>query len=122
MELVRPVPGLDGVTARCFSGRERAALSHVAAGTRLGAFFAAWTLKEAYVKACGDGLTRDLDRVEVAIGAERLTLVGVRDRPGDEGRWSVHALAPGDGYVGALVAEGRDHRIHRWRWQGEPPP
>jgi 4'-phosphopantetheinyl transferase len=117
IELCRPLRGMAEIAARCFSPREQLAFSKVLERNRLEAFFGAWTLKEAYVKACGDGMNSNLDRVEVTIGVdEPVRLLAALDRPGDEARWTLRRLDPGGGYLAALAAEGRDHRLGTWDW------
>jgi 4'-phosphopantetheinyl transferase len=110
VERVRPRDDLDGFVARYLSSIEREALARVPAGDRLRAFFETWTLKEAYLKACGDGLLRELDAFDVTVGDAQPRLLAVRDRPGDELRWGLRRLDPGEGYVAALAIEGRNVR------------
>jgi 4'-phosphopantetheinyl transferase len=107
VERVRAREDLDGLAARYFSPRERAALAGIAERDRLRAFFEIWTLKEAYLKACGDGLLRELDAFDVSVGEAQPRLLAVRDRPGDEGRWALARIAPGAGYAGALARARR---------------
>jgi 4'-phosphopantetheinyl transferase len=105
VERVRPLPDLEAVAARWFSPREQAALAALPPEGRVRAFFSCWTLKEAYLKACGDGLSRRLAAFDVTVGDGWVPcLLEVRDRPGDERRWTLIRLEPGDGYVaGAAV-------------------
>jgi 4'-phosphopantetheinyl transferase len=115
VERVRPRDDFDGFAARYFSPRERAALAGVAPDDRLRAFFEIWTLKEAYLKACGDGLLRELDAFDVTVADAQPRLLAVRDRPGDEARWTLRRLALDDGHTAALAAEGPASRLRRWR-------
>jgi 4'-phosphopantetheinyl transferase len=76
---------------------------------RAEAFLACWTRKEAFLKAVGDGLGRGLDSFEVSVDPhEPARLLRVFDDPSEATRWSMHALIPAAGYVGALVIEGND--------------
>jgi 4'-phosphopantetheinyl transferase len=111
VERVRPLDDLDGFVARYLSPLEREALARVTAGDRLRAFFETWTLKEAYLKACGDGLLRELDAFDVTVGDAQPRLLAVRDRPGDEGRWGLRRLAPRGGYTAALAAPESGWRL-----------
>ena len=107
IERVRPVNDMAGIAARFFSPFERQALDRVAPEQRLRAFFATWVLKEAYLKACGDGLVRRLEDFDVATGDDKLPrLLSVRDRDGEESRWTLSSIDPGESYAAALAVEG----------------
>src|SRR5262245_5987926 len=114
VERVRPVSDMAGIAARFFSPLERQALDRVAPDKRLRAFFATWVAKEAYLKACGDGLTRVLRDFDVAIGEEtQPRLLVVRDRPGDETRWTLGRLDLGDVHVAALAVQDSDSQLRQ---------
>jgi 4'-phosphopantetheinyl transferase len=117
VERRRPLRDLAGMVSQCLSPRERLALAAVPGPGRLDAFLGGWTLKEAYLKACGDGLTRGLDRVEVSIDAGAPPrLLATFDRPGDEARWTLHRLDAGGGYLAALAVEGRLDGLQTRHW------
>lgn len=65
----RPVD-VQGVADRFFSTRERAALAALAEGDLRARFFELWTLKEAYLKATGAGLTHPLHSVSFDLEAD----------------------------------------------------
>lgn len=106
VEAVRPMEDADDIAARFFSPREAAQLRHLPEPVRRDAFFACWTRKEAYLKALGSGLAKPLDAFDVTFApGERATLL-VHGDPRETARWSLTALSPAEGYVGALVSEG----------------
>ena len=80
-----------------FSAIEVDALSRVPSDLYVKAFFGCWTMKEAYVKACGEGLSIPLTSFSVPITTDPAP-VAVRC-----GCWSLLALQPAPGYVGALA-------------------
>jgi 4'-phosphopantetheinyl transferase len=106
VERARAVPDLEGLVARFFAPAEQAALGRLPADRRPEAFFRVWTLKEAYLKACGDGLSRELRHIVVDLDADaQRARVQALDRPGDDCRWEVFTLAPEPGYVAAIAIE-----------------
>ena len=118
LERTRPIEGLSGVVDRFFSAAEREALALVAAEDRQNAFLSAWVLKEAYLKASGEGLLRSLDAFDVTMADDEPRLLEVRDRVGDASRWSLRRLRPGDDYVAALAVEGEGWQLRQWTWTG----
>jgi 4'-phosphopantetheinyl transferase len=104
VERIRPVSDLPGIAARFFSAGERAALERVPADRRLQAFFRCWTLKEACVKASGEGISGRFDHINVAIAldepASPVCIVDARDV---SRVWEMFSLAPDPGYVAAVA-------------------
>ena len=88
-----------------FSAAERAALRALPAAGRTEGFFAAWSRKEAYLKARGDGIAHGLDHFDVTL-APTLAARLIEDRSDVAAleRWVMHALDAGHGYSAALVA------------------
>lgn len=116
LEYIRPLPDAAQIAARFFSARENMALVSLPASQRLEAFFSCWTRKEAYIKAVGDGLARPLDQFQVSLTpGEPVQLLWVEGRAEETTRWSMEALAPAPGYVGAIAVEGSDWHLERWQ-------
>ena len=105
----------DDLAQRFFARAEAAQLAALPAGARRLAFFRAWTRKEAYIKARGDGLTRPLDSFEVSLGPDA-SLVLDRNEPEAPDRWWLTEVSPEPGYVGALAVEGHGCDLRFWRW------
>ena len=106
LECVRPMPEAAQLAARFFCPTEAAILAATPAAERSRAFFRAWTRKEAYLKATGEGIL-GLSDVEVAIAADlppRILAIG-GDRVQALG-WSLYHLEPAADYVGALALDG----------------
>lgn len=66
---------------RFFAPEETAMLRALEGDARRDAFFAIWTLKEAVVKATGEGLSRGLDSFTIFLDPPRVTM------PEDAGAW-----------------------------------
>jgi 4'-phosphopantetheinyl transferase len=106
VERVRPAVADDSVAETFFAPGEVAALRALPAALQPAVFFNAWTRKEAYVKATGQGLTRGLDGVRADGSHDEL------------GRFTVRTLHPAPGYAAALVVEGRDWELERYDIDG----
>jgi len=117
IERIRPDFANEEIAGRFFSPREVAALNALPPQSRLDAFFACWTRKEAYIKARGEGLSLPLNCFDVSLApGEPAALLAVHDDPGEAARWSIREPFPGPDYVAALAVEGRDWRLKCWQW------
>lgn len=95
------------IAQRFFSGKEQAQLLAVAAAQRAEVFFQLWTLKEAYVKALGEGLRYHLNQFSVIIND--LQSISVLDEAralafSDE--WLFQCWQPKKDYYAALATQG----------------
>lgn len=99
---------------------EKQALAQFRGEDRRTNFLRFWTLKEAYIKADGRGVSLPLERIDVSAPEG---LVAMLDETTGEWRtcprWELRTLAPVPGYVAALAAEGQDWRLALWQWSGE---
>ena len=117
LEYVRPSLPDDRLAERFFSPQEVTRLRALPERAQTEAFFHCWTRKEAYIKARGEGLGIGLASFTVSLALGQLTDLLITNDDGLEaGRWSLRALAPGDGYVAAIAAEGKDSSLALWQW------
>lgn len=115
LEKMRPLADADRILEWICAPAERSALSALGPAERLAAFFRCWTRKEAWVKAHGDGLARELAGVEVSVAPdEPARLERLDGDPRAAARWSLATLHPAEGYAGALAVEGRGWRLACW--------
>ncbi|HZO90498.1 MAG TPA: 4'-phosphopantetheinyl transferase superfamily protein [Chthonomonadaceae bacterium] len=115
VERIRPEVNCEEIAARFFAPGEVAALRALPRQARRAAFFACWTRKEAYIKACGEGLSLPLDRFEVSAAADApAQLLAVEGRAEEAARWYLQDLCVGDGYAAALAVEGASGRLCCW--------
>jgi 4'-phosphopantetheinyl transferase len=113
IEMMRPLPGLAELAARVLSAGELRVLEMLPARIRSEAFFAAWTRKEAVLKAMGTGLGFPLDQIEVGTGPGA-TIVEVPDDGGGAANpWTVMSfpLSP-RGSKGAVALAGGLLELH----------
>ncbi len=99
------------IAERFFAPREVAVLTGLPSEARNDAFLAAWTGKEAYVKAVGLGLSSGLSEVEIAVtGAASARIRRIGESRAEAAKWSLQQLVPGPSYLAAVVVDG-----HGWR-------
>jgi 4'-phosphopantetheinyl transferase len=110
LEKIRPEVAFEGIENNFFSPREREELAALPLALRPEGFFLAWTRKEAYVKAHGEGLQTSLEGFDVSLTPDKPAELNSSDKE----RWSLYSLLPGKGFVGALVVEGQEHRLRFW--------
>jgi 4'-phosphopantetheinyl transferase len=93
------------VASRSFSAREFAGWSALPAGERLEGFFHYWTLKEAYIKARGMGLSIPLERFSFAFSGGGIEL-SIDARLGDSpAGWQFWLLRPTPRHVAAVCTQ-----------------
>ncbi len=109
------------IARRFFSTAEVDYLSALPSHIYAEAFFSCWTKKEAYLKACGEGLAVPLNNFSVPLTTDPAhapvdLYVASKDIVPAK-RWSLYALRPAPGYTGALVIEGTGWRLRQWQWK-----
>ena len=113
VERVTPLDDAFDVAEICFAPAERRALHAVPAGQVSDTFFNCWTRKEAFIKAVGTGLSAPLKAFEVSLEPDapaRLCRVSGSARVAAS--WTMEALHPAAGYVGALAVRRTDCARH----------
>lgn len=108
IERMRPLPDALRMARNHFAPDEVVALERCDATALLHAFLACWTCKEAFVKACGVGLSVPLDRFSVTVPPEPAGLVAIAGDAARAKDWSLNHLDPGPGYIGAVAIEASD--------------
>jgi 4'-phosphopantetheinyl transferase len=107
LEYIHPLPAADLVD-RFFSSTEQAIFHSLPIEIQQAAFFHAWTQKEAYLKACGTGLSTPLDQIEVSIDPRKP--VEIISTPTDD-IWQIQKLEIFPKYTGAIVVGGEFAKI-----------
>jgi 4'-phosphopantetheinyl transferase len=114
IEQIRPGVDIDGIALTTFSPNERSQLAALPIGTRLEAFFACWTRKEAYIKARGEGLGYPLHSFDVNLGrGEPPALLRSREGADELRRWELRAIDAGEGYAATLVVARPATFVHQ---------
>jgi len=116
VEAVRPVSDAEQIATSFFSPREVGRLLALPVALRQEAFFACWTMKEAYLKALGSGLAKPLDAFDVTFAPDEVARLVVLGDEDETRRWRLQALAPATGYKAALVTDGPTTTVRCWAW------
>jgi 4'-phosphopantetheinyl transferase len=118
VEGIRPLNDLDGVAQYSFSPEEHADVRAAADSDRPRRFFCYWTLKEAYIKARGMGLSLPTTQFTLRLDAPTIDIrfaPALQDTPAD---WQFFLDCPTPDHLLALAIRrgaGADKRIvQRW--------
>jgi 4'-phosphopantetheinyl transferase len=103
IEQIEPIAVAELVD-RFFSSAERSVFHTLPESERRAAFFHAWTQKEAYLKACGTGLSTSLDLIEVSIDPH--APAQIISSPTADRTWQIRKLEISLDYAGAVVIGG----------------
>ena len=93
----------EGIAERFFSASEVADLRRCGSHERAGRFFELWTLKEAYIKAIGEGLSHGLDTFAFDLSGDG-SLAFSAPAGVDGSAWRFALYAPTAGYRLAIAA------------------
>jgi 4'-phosphopantetheinyl transferase len=118
VERIRADVDVEGIVDRYFAPEEVVDFLALPQNARVESFFAAWTRKEAFLKAEGVGLARPPESFRVSIKPnDRPRLIRL---PGEGriGEWSILDLFPGPGYKAALAARHPDPETFCLNWEG----
>jgi 4'-phosphopantetheinyl transferase len=120
VEQVRNDSDLDAIGQRFFSAHEQHQLASFTPEEGTAAFFRCWTLKEAFIKATGDGLAFPLSQFDVSLDAalNGSALLQTRPDASEAARWHLQDLPAGPGYSAALCVRGSDWKLKDWRSSG----
>lgn len=118
VERLRLGVDIEAIADGTFSPRERDALRRLPPAQRCEGFFNCWTRKEAYIKAIGEGLAYPLERFSVSLApGAPARLEAFDDDPAEAAGWTMAALTPPAGFVGAVVVECRSMQLACSGWE-----
>ncbi len=118
LECIRPIADAPGIASRFFSQGENEALLDTPEEQRNEVFLSYWTLKEAYIKAVGQGLSYPLDKFEVSIPETKGPRILTFHDKIEDTIWSLFSLSPESDCVAAVAAKGENWRLihHEFNW------
>jgi len=119
IERLRPVDDEDAIVHRYFAPGEMRQYEAVRSPERTAAFFSTWTRKEAFVKAVGSGLQRELSSFEVEVSPDavcpRLTL----EPEEQQAIWSLRSFSPRPQYVAAVALDRDIEALEFFDWSAD---
>ncbi|EAZ94199.1 4'-phosphopantetheinyl transferase family protein [Crocosphaera chwakensis] len=113
IEYIRPMPEAENLAKRFFSKQEYEYISLLSSAEKEREFFKLWTVKEAYLKAIGKGISGGLEKVEISPN-EPIKFLNL---PGfNREIWQIFSFIPEDHYLAAIVFKGEYYRIDYWQF------
>ena len=104
-------PDLLELANRIFSEQDLKTFQAFPANEALAAFYRAWTRKEAYLKARGEGIAEGLPLISASFGPEKTsTITDTRDATAAQTWRVIDLLVPND-YMGCLACENASRRL-----------
>jgi 4'-phosphopantetheinyl transferase len=78
-------------------------------------FFQAWTSKEAYLKAIGEGLAGGLDKIEIELNNINKKVIKIRGNQEIINNWYLEKININDDYIAAIALENFNGKISTWQ-------
>lgn len=103
IEHLRPMKDAIQLAQRFFCPSEYETIKRLTAENIENAFFKAWTAKEAFLKATGEGLGGGLDQIEIELNSEPIRFVSIAGEVNNIMNWSLVSVMPAESYLGAVV-------------------
>ncbi|ACJ19698.1 4'-phosphopantetheinyl transferase family protein [Coxiella burnetii] len=116
IEFMKPGIHAEQIAERFFSPEESQTLKALPAEGRLEGFYRIWTLKEAYIKAIGQGLSFPLQKFTTDAKAEKDALLWVQGEPEAPTQWSLSPIPSAKDYMAALAVQVPIKTIHYFDW------
>lgn len=116
LEVVREVSDAESILRRQFAPSEVEDWLRWPGERRTEAFLRLWTCKEAWVKACGRGLSLPIDNSEIRVSPDAAVFRSVNGSVTEAGGWCLRMLSPAAGYLGAVCAEAPALDVRQRDW------
>jgi 4'-phosphopantetheinyl transferase len=117
VEAIRDDIDVMEIARQFFAPGEASDLLTLPAESRPSSFFAAWTRKEAYLKARGEGIGSGLNRFAVSVlPGVPARLVSDERSPQDVGAWRLSTVPIGSGSSASIAVRCDGLRSRHWVW------
>lgn len=116
IEFIRPIAEAENIVKNYFSPKEITIFNTISPAHKPEAFFNAWTRKEAYLKATGQGLIQPLNTIEVSITpGEPAKLLSINGDTQKASQWTLTHLTPHPNYIACVAIPA--HNLDYKYWQ-----
>ncbi|MBZ5681594.1 MAG: 4'-phosphopantetheinyl transferase superfamily protein [Acidobacteriia bacterium] len=105
VERVRDDFDTGAIARRFFSAMEQEQLAQLPAAQQHRAFFRCWTLKEAFIKAIGEGLSHPLHQFDVFLDSQASVSLVTRPDASEASRWQLQPVEVGPEYAAAMAVQ-----------------
>ncbi|MDJ0688795.1 MAG: 4'-phosphopantetheinyl transferase superfamily protein [Xenococcaceae cyanobacterium MO_188.B32] len=108
LEYFRSTNDAVQIARRFFAPQEYELISSLEKDRQREVFLHIWTIKEAYLKATGEGLSGSLDAVQVSFqGEQPVGLAAVDGNSPQAANWLVHSFVPERKFIATVAVESR---------------
>lgn len=121
VEEMRTGVEMRALARRFFTEAENDALERLDGDDLVRGFYGCWTSKEAFVKAVGEGLSFELDRVEVAVPPSPARVLSVDGDAAAGAAWTLTAIDAGEGYAAAVAVDSPGAEVVVRDWPASVP-
>jgi 4'-phosphopantetheinyl transferase len=111
LEFIQPNLDLSELALRIFSPEDLRLFQAVPNDEKHVAFYRAWTRKEAYLKARGEGIAGGLQEVSVSFAPGNVGSIHDSRKSCGAGNWRLQALPVPEGYAGTLACDDAKKRL-----------
>jgi 4'-phosphopantetheinyl transferase len=105
VERIESHPDLSELAQRIFSEPDLETFRTFSTAEALTSFFRAWTRKEAYLKARGEGIAEGLPQISTSFGPEEVSEITDSRRSRSNKSWRLYNLPLPTGYAGSLACD-----------------
>lgn len=116
VEQVREVSDAESILRGHFAPGEVERWLQLPGPLRNEGFLRLWTCKEAWLKACGLGLSLPMNHSEIRVSDGEARFVSVGGRTADATRWTLRMFEPAPGYTAAVCVEAPEVSVRCRQW------
>ena len=114
LESFRSLDDAANIARRFFSAQEYELIASLEGDKQQQVFLQVWTIKEAYLKATGEGLSGSIDAVEISFqGDEPTGLAAIGGNPQLAADWLVHSFTPAHKFIATVAIESKFNKIQQ---------